>query len=118
MEFLLILVNIFLAICGQLTTKIGINKIGSFSSMPIQTFIFKCLTSPLVILGFGLYFFSALIWFMVLSRINLSVAYPTLSLGYILILITSAIFLKEPIGLAKIMGSLLICAGVFLIFRK
>ncbi len=116
-NFLLILANIFLAVSGQIFIKQGVNKIGSFSEMQLGQFLLKSIESPLVIMGLILYFISAAIWVMVLSKVDLSFAYPMLSLGYILILIFSALFLGESIGALKIAGVILICAGIFLIFR-
>jgi drug/metabolite transporter (DMT)-like permease len=118
MTFFLILINIFLSVVGQALAKSGVVKIGAFTNMPIKVFLIKALTSPLIITGAGLYFLSALIWFMVLSKVDLSVAYPTLSLGYIAILLVSYFFLGEAITLGKVAGVLLICSGVFLIFNK
>lgn len=117
-NFLLILTNIMLAVSGQTLIKQGIIKIGSFSTMPLLKFFQKSLLSPLIILGVSFYAVSTLIWFMVLSKVELSVAYPALSLGYILILVVSFVFLDEPLTTAKIIGVLLICSGTFLIFRR
>jgi drug/metabolite transporter (DMT)-like permease len=118
MTFFLILINILLSVVGQSLAKSGVAKIGAFTNMPIREFIIKALTSPLIVTGAGLYFFSALIWFMVLSKVELSVAYPSLSLGYIAILLVSYFFLGEAITLGKVAGVLLICSGVYLIFNK
>lgn len=117
-NFLLILINIFLAIGGQTLIKQGVDKIGSFSEMPLFDFFRKSILSPLVILGLFLYIISAFVWFMVLSKVELSIAYPTLGLGYILILLIGYFFLHEPITFAKLLGVVLICAGTFLIFKK
>jgi len=116
-NFLLILANIFLAVSGQIFIKQGINKVGSFSAMPLMKFLTKAFTSPLVIMGLILYIISAVIWVMVLSKVDLSFAYPMLSLGYILILLFSALFLGEAIGGLRILGVALICIGIFFIYR-
>jgi len=117
-SFILIIINIFLAVAGQTAIKQGVAKIGSFSDMPLRLFIQKSLCSPLVASGVLLYVFSSFIWFMVLSKVELSIAYPTLSLGYVLIFISSYFFLHEPVTFAKIAGAVLICTGTFLIFRR
>lgn len=116
--FFLILINIVLVVVGQTLIKQGMLKIGSFSDMHLLNFFQKSLTSPLVITGVFLYILSSFIWFMVLSKVNLSVAYPALSLGYIIVLVVSFFYLHEPITFLKIIGVVLICGGVFLIFRK
>ena len=116
-NFVLILANIVLVVAGQSFIKQGINKIGSFSEMPLVQFLVKSFSSPLVILGLALYVISAAIWVMVLSKVDLSFAYPMLSLGYILILIISAVFLGEAITFLRIIGVILICLGIFFISR-
>ncbi len=117
-DIFLIIINILLAVSGQTFIKQGMGKIGSFSDMPLMQFFQRALLSPLVILGLFLYIVSSFIWFMVLSRVELSVAYPALSLGYILVLAIGFFFLGETITLAKLAGVILICLGVFLIFKR
>jgi multidrug transporter EmrE-like cation transporter len=117
-DIFLIIINILLAVSGQTFIKQGMGKIGSFTEMPLVKFFQRSLLSPLVLLGLFLYIVSSLVWFMVLSRVDLSVAYPALSLGYILVLAIGFFFLGETITLTKLAGVVLICLGVFLIFKK
>ena len=116
-SFILILANIVLAVAGQILIKQGMNKVGSFSGVPLVQFFVKAFSSPLVIIGLILYVISAGIWVMVLSKVDLSFAYPMLSLGYILILIFSSIYLGESISFVRVMGVLLIVAGIMFIYR-
>jgi len=113
----LIVVNVILATAGQTVTKIGVQKIGLFTEMPLTVFVFKSFLSPFIILGLFLYLLSAVIWFMVLSEAELSIAYPTLSFGYILVLLIGYFFLGESLTIAKCLGVLLICSGIYMIFR-
>jgi multidrug transporter EmrE-like cation transporter len=116
-SFLLIIANIILAVTGQFFIKQGINKVGSFSKMPLAHFFVKAFSSPLVIIGLILYVISAAIWVMVLSKVDLSFAYPMLSLGYVLILIFSAVYLGETISVLRMIGVLFVIAGIFFIYR-
>lgn len=118
LNFSLIALDIILAVSGQFLIKIGMKAIGSFAGTPLVNFFSKVILSPYIIGGFALYFISSFVWFAVLSRVDLSVAYPCLSLGYILVILLSYFILQEPITIAKIFGSLLICLGVFFIFKK
>ena len=115
--FLLIIINVFLGIIGQTIIKLGVQKIGSFTSMPISHFILKAFLSPMVLSGLFLYLLSAVIWFMVLSKTDLSIAYPSLSLGYVFIVFIGYFCFGEPLTMAKIIGILLICSGIYTIFR-
>jgi multidrug transporter EmrE-like cation transporter len=74
--------------------------------------------SPFIIFGLALYGLSAVLWVVLLSKLDLSVAYPALSLGYILILLISVFFLGEQVSLARFAAVLLIMAGIFLLFRS
>jgi EamA-like transporter family. len=49
--------------------------------------------------------------------VELSVAYPMLSIGYILIMLISYFLLNEPIGIYKIIGTLLIICGIYFISK-
>ena len=117
-SIVLILINIPLGVMGQFFIKQAINHIGPYSSMPLGTFLYKAFTSPMVILGLFLYLLSAALWVMILSKVDLSLAYPLLSLGYILILFISWAFLHETISPTKIAGVVLIIAGVYFVFRS
>lgn len=64
--------------------------------------------------GFGFYFFSALLYVVCLKKLPLNVAYPALSLTYVVTLFSSNYFFQEPITPAKIIGALVIVGGVFI----
>jgi multidrug transporter EmrE-like cation transporter len=53
----------------------------------------------------------------VLSRVQVSVAYPMLSMGYVIAAVLGVIFLGENVGIARAGEILLICAGVYLVAR-
>ena len=114
-SLLLILINIPLGVAGQFLIKQAINHIGSYSNMPIATFLYKAFTAPMILLGLFLYVLSSV---MILSKVDLSIAYPLLSLGYILILFLSWAFLHETISPVRIAGVVLIIAGVYFVFRS
>ena len=54
-------------------------------------------------------------WAVVLSRMQLSVAYPALSLTYVVIPFVSRLLLNEPISLIHWIGIMLVVAGVLLV---
>jgi drug/metabolite transporter (DMT)-like permease len=56
-------------------------------------------------------------WFVVLSRAELSYATPLAGIGIVLVMISSALILGEPIGPQRIAGTLVIAAGVWLVMR-
>jgi drug/metabolite transporter (DMT)-like permease len=61
---------------------------------------------------------SAASWLVILSRVELSYAYPLISIGYILVMILSKYLFNETLTGYRIAGTLLICGGVFMITRS
>jgi multidrug transporter EmrE-like cation transporter len=114
MKFLLLLISMTLAVAGQFLIKAGVTSSNLF---PDINSIFQTLITPHVFFGLALYGLSAIFWLFVLQKFPLSVAYPALSLTYIVVLTLSYIIFKEPVTSYKIAGILFIIFGVFLIFR-
>lgn len=111
---------ISIGIVAQILLKTGMLQIGKFSveiSKLFMTFV-GIFLNPFVLVGMFLYFAASLLWLIVLSRIDLSFAYPLLSIGYIFIVLYSDIVLKEEVSLVRWAGVLTICLGVFLISRS
>jgi multidrug transporter EmrE-like cation transporter len=98
--------------------KQGMRKFGevTFDNHIMMT-IMKMFLLPNVLLGLFFYAISTVFWLVALSKIELSVAYPMLSVGYILLMIISYILLNETITVYKVIGTLLVVAGVTLISR-
>ena len=113
MKYLILAINILLSVSGQFFLKYGINKIGEVQGIALIT---KAITNPFVIIGVGLYGLGMLTWFAVLSKFDLSIAYPALSIGYILVMIVSWQFLGESITFGKVAGTVSIMTGVVLLF--
>lgn len=57
----------------------------------------------------------AIVWTIVLSKLDLSIAYPMGSLCFVMVVILSSIFLKEQIGKNRWAGVLLILSGTALL---
>ena len=116
----LIVTIVVLGALGQLSMKKGMASVGSIS-LTLSTVVVsvtRMLTSPFVLLGLFLYAISAIFWLTVLSRVDLSYAYPMISIGYVLVMALSWIFLNERFAFIRILGVALICGGVFLISRS
>ena len=123
-NLLLILFSVVLGVAGQLALKHGVGTAaGQSSSRIVQsldrhsviTFLQSAATDKFVILGFVLYLFSAMSWLIILSRVDLSFAYPLISIGYIIIMVLSRFIFHEQITSLRVAGTLMVCAGVFII---
>ncbi|RLE07399.1 hypothetical protein DRZ78_03025 [Candidatus Aerophobetes bacterium] len=117
---LLIFISVGLGVLGQLSMKQGMSKIGlvSFGFPTLLSNLLRIITAPFVLLGLFLYAISTIFWLVVLSRVDLSYAYPMISIGYVLILILSWALFNEHISSIRALGVLLICIGVFLISKS
>jgi drug/metabolite transporter (DMT)-like permease len=117
--FALLMIAISLTVTGELLLKTAMNRHGelnvSFSTL-VPTAI-KLFTNPFVLGGFALVFSGALFWLAVLSRWPLSLAYPLLSISYIIGIIASVLVLKEKVGWVQLLGVLVIVLGVVLVSR-
>ena len=112
------MVPVFIGIFGQLFLKAGMTTVGVMGSMPLLEYFIKAFTNIKVLTGFSLYFLSSLFWMLVLAKIDLSYAYPLLSVGYIVILVASSLLFKEHISMVRWTGALVIMLGVVLISRS
>jgi multidrug transporter EmrE-like cation transporter len=116
----LILTGVLLNACAQLALKQGMRTIGHFAFtlanlIPIGL---QVMVNPFVLAGLACYALSVAIWLMVLSRVDVSFAYPMLSVGYIVTALASKALFGETVITARWIGILVICLGVYLITRS
>jgi undecaprenyl phosphate-alpha-L-ara4N flippase subunit ArnE len=77
--------------------------------------LWRILTNPHILAGFALYGVASVLWIVVLSRAPLSLAYPLLSLGYVLVLLASAYVFGETIPAVRVAGIAAILVGLLLV---
>lgn len=116
----LAVVSIILSVAAQFSLKLGVSKnLGKTALTQPTAFrsIFEQLANTYVLTGLLLYGLSAVVWLGVLSKWNVSKAYPLVGLGFVL---TAGVdFLSgEVITLNRIAGISLICAGVYMVARS
>lgn len=121
--FLMILIAVAMEVAGQLLYKSGINHLppmqGSlFDLGALGPFVANALGNWRVLAGIGVYCAQAAVWWAVLSRVDLSYAFPLTSMSYVLLLVASRAFLGEHISLQRWMGATAIVFGVYLITRS
>lgn len=116
---LLILVCVALGVGGQLLLKHGMSADRDAVDRVDEVLprLAKAALNPVVIAGFLLYGLSAALWLIVLTRAELSWAYPMLSLGYVLVVLLSRVLFHEAVTPPRLIGTLVIVAGVWLISR-
>ncbi|MEO0265526.1 MAG: SMR family transporter [candidate division WOR-3 bacterium] len=109
-------VAVIFNVLGQLSMKHSMLKLSSMELKGVNSFL-ALLFAPFTILGLMLYGLSTIFWLLSLRKVELSVAYPTLSLGYVLIYVSSILLFNEPFKWVRFLGILLILIGVVLISR-
>lgn len=114
-DYMLLLFNVLLTVMGQLLLKQGVSKVGVISFRELVPKLTQVLLNPYVIGGISIYGFTTFVWLIILSRVKLSIAYPMLSLGYVLTIPFSWLFFKESIPKVRIIGAVIICIGVYLV---
>lgn len=115
----LILISVFLGAIGQILVKIGaVNLQLNFVGINLFKSLGAIITNLPVMLGIISYGVSFLLWIKVLSKVELSYAYPMVSLGYVLVMIFSYFIFKENISLIRIVGVTFIIIGVLCVAKS
>ncbi len=115
---LLGLVSIMLLSAGQTSIKFGLNAIGGVSLNEGVGALLKLVQTPWVIVGFGCYGVSAILWMDVLSKLDFSLAFPMVSLTYVFSLLIGRFFFHEPVGYERVLGVAFILGGLFFLVRS
>lgn len=119
-NLILIATSVVLGVCGQLSMKSGMMgvRLSGASLGALLGGLAHAVIDPFVIGGIVLYACSAAVWLVVLSRVELSFAYPLVSTGYIAVVILSRVLFHEHVTLVRVAGAAVICLGVVLITRS
>ncbi len=117
--FPLILMGVLLNASAQLLLKEGMNRIGHFAfswtnAWPVGM---QIASNPFVLSGLCCYVFSVVFWLLVLSRTDVSYAYPLASIGYIVTAFAAKLLLHETLSTQRIIAIAIIMLGVFLLTR-
>ena len=116
-----VLVAVVISVLGQLSLKVAMNQVGAIDAgslaRPMET-LMRIFSTPLVWLGLSCYGVSALLWLVVLSRLDLSYAYLMLASMYVLIPLVSWLFLGERIPPMRWLGMIVVVLGVVIVARN
>ena len=120
LTFSLVLAGVLLNAAAQLLLKAGTNRVGEFAFamdnlVPVGM---KLAMNPFILGGLACYVVSVVVWILALSRVPVSVAYPMLSIGYIVNALAAWMLFGESLGAQKLVGIGFIVVGVFLVARS
>jgi len=119
--FALILISVSMSAVAQIALKTGMStpNVGSaLATGDRGSELVAAAFSPMVWLGLGLYGLGAVLWLFVLARVDVSAAYPFVGLGFILTMGLGAFFLGEQIGGLRLVGTVLVSVGVYLVAQS
>ena len=117
---LLLLLGVTLNAVAQLLLKAGTNAVGRFefsaaNAVPVGV---KLATDPHILGGIACYVVSVVVWILALSRVEVSIAYPMLSIGYVLNALAAWYWLGEAVTPARLAGIGIIIVGVYVVARS
>ena len=120
LTFSLLMLGVLLNAAAQLLLKAGTNRVGEFAFsweniVPIGA---KLALNPPILAGLGCYVVSVVVWILALSRVPVSVAYPMLSVGYIVNAIAAHYLFGEAITVTRWSGIGFIVVGVWLVAKS
>ena len=115
-----ILTGVFLNALAQLLLKAGTNAVGAIHLTADNWFStgLKLATQLPIIGGLTCYVISVVVWIIALSRVDVSIAYPMLSIGYLINAIGAWYFLGEVMSITRLAGVGIIIVGVILLTRS
>jgi multidrug transporter EmrE-like cation transporter len=116
----LILSGVLLNAFAQLLLKKGMLGIGYFEIQFQNLFpvIKKVAANSYILLGLGSYVISVVIWLVVLARVEVSYAYPFLSVGYVVVTLMGYLVFQESLSWIRVVGISIIIVGVILLSRS
>jgi len=117
---MLAVICILLVVAGQTIMKLAIVRSGGMPVLEIGMgdLVRKFMAAPYIFLGFGLYAVSAILWLQVLSKLDISVAFPMVSVTYIGTLFIGRFLFNEPVNFCRVVGVVLICSGVLFVIQS
>ena len=118
--FAFIITGVLLNAAAQLLLKAGTNGLGGAIHINAQNWFstgVKVFTQLPIIAGLACYVISVVVWIVGLSRTDVTIAYPMLSLGYVVSAAGAWMFLGETVSLQRMLALAVIVAGVVLLAR-
>ena len=119
--FALVMACVTISALSQLAMKVGMsdNSIQANLTPAIRIeVLWVVLRNPLVIGGLSAYLVGAALWLFVLSKADLSLVYPFVGVGFVLTMLFGWLFLNEHVGLARLLGTLVIAIGAYMVARS
>lgn len=118
--FSIIFVGVLLNSAAQLMLKAGAKTLGTVvvgNGASLLAAGWGAATQPWIVLGLCCYFVSAGLWVLALTRVDVTVAYPMLSMGYVIAALLAWHFFGEALTASRVLGIAIILVGVVVLGR-
>lgn len=121
--WLYLFLTIITSVCSQIIIKW---RVANFVTklLPIPSafdekflFLFKVIFDPFIFLSLVLTFISGLCWMATMTKFDISYAYPFTMLGFVAVLVLSALLFGEAFNIYKLVGCTLIVLGVLVVSK-
>lgn len=112
--------TVLFTVYGQLILKWRMNDIGVLPEPAAEKVVFlvKLVFDPYIFSGFVAAFVASLFWMAAMSKFDVSYAYPFMSAAFVLVFMLSVFLFNEPLSLQKVLGLVLIVAGIVVTSRS
>lgn len=112
--FAYVLGCVLFTVYGQIIVKWQVAKAGALPATLSEKipFLLTLIFTPWILSGILAGFFALVCWLAAMTKFELSYAYPFMSLAFVFVLVLSAVLFHEQLTLAKVLGVLLIIAGI------
>jgi multidrug transporter EmrE-like cation transporter len=120
-SLLAVLLSVSLGVGAQLLLKAGVSTPAVTQALATGQrtgMLLSFALSPLVWLGLFVYGTSAIVWLFVLAKVDVGLAYPFVGLGFVLTMLLGWMLYGEALSVARVLGALLIVAGVVVLARS
>jgi len=118
---LLVLTSVAISAFAQIALKRGMSSPAVQQVLDRGDLLQKIITvgtTPMVITGLVLYAVGAVVWLLVLARIDVSQAYPFVGLGFVITLAFGALVLGENVNAMRLTAVGLIAAGIIVLSQS
>jgi multidrug transporter EmrE-like cation transporter len=116
MDYLLLILALTLNALANVLLKMGATRLPGWSEPGAMT---RLLANPYLLTGLTLFALNVVFYAAALSRLNLSVAYPVMVAGgLIVVVVASVVWLREPMTTTQLSGIVLLVLGILLVTHR
>lgn len=114
MSYIYVFCTVLLTVYGQLAIKWQVLQVGALPAGHINKvwFVLHLLLNPWIISAFMAGLLASACWMIAMTKLQLSQAYPFMSLAFILVVFLSDPLFNEPVTSPKVIGAALVMLGL------